>query len=309
MRLIGLMVVRNEEWVLPCSLRAAMSWCDELVVVDHASTDGTVEAISHVTGENPHRIHYSRWTPMVKKESKSRFDGTPITIEVLDEANESRWDEMEMRQHSLALGRKFGGTHFAIIDADEVLTSNLVDQVRPWFNKLRDDALLELPMLAMRTLDEYQDDDSVWSKAFITLGFKDNPTLTWKVAIDGYEHHNRPPYAPHWTSSRPFTEKNKGGVMHLQFANRRRLLAKHVLYRMADYVRWPERDTKSALNAKYDQALKSPDRVTKAPPGLWELHAKSAINLNGVPWQEWEIKRLIGVHGREKFSGLDLKGF
>ena len=310
MKLMGLMVVRNEDWVLRCSLNAALSWCDEVVLVDHSSSDGTGDILKEAAAYHPYRVHYSRWGPMVTKSTSSRFDGTPIKIQVLDETNEARWDEMEMRQHSLDLGRKFGGTHFAIIDGDEILTSNLVDQVRPWFNKLEHGKLLELPMLAMRSLDEYQDDSSVWSRAFITLGFRDEPILTWKPQSDGYQHHNRPPYPLQGRETlRPITEKKQGGVMHLQFANKRRLLAKHVLYRLADYFRWPNRDTIKTLNEKYDQALKVPEAVTKVHPSWWSLYDKHTINLQGVPWQEWEIKRLIGVHGREKCSGLDLKGF
>ena len=47
--------------------------------------------------------------------------------------------------------------------------------------------------------------------------------------------------------------------MHLQFANKRRLLAKHVWYRMIEHLRWPGRTPVTVLNSKYDQALDETD--------------------------------------------------
>lgn len=283
MKLIGLMIARNESWILGCSLRAALEWCDEVVFVDHASMDGTDGILREITKVNPWRIHYSRWD------------------------DDTKWDEMEIRQHSLELGRKHGGTHFAIIDADEVLTWDLHRQIREWMSALVEGQALEVPMLAMRTLDAYQNDNSVWSRTKLSLGFYDTPDLSWKPAADGYEHHHRLPYGI-FGQPWPNGLVSGAGVMHLQFADKRRLLAKHVLYRMADFLRWPQRDTVEALNRKYDEALVEPKYLGILTAASWGRYHKHAITLGGMPWQEHEIRRLISVHGRDKFAGLDLKG-
>ena len=39
------MPVRNEAWCLGLTARAALKWCDELVILDHASNDATGENI------------------------------------------------------------------------------------------------------------------------------------------------------------------------------------------------------------------------------------------------------------------------
>jgi hypothetical protein len=39
MKLIGLMPVRGEDWILGLSARAALMWCDELVILLHSCTD------------------------------------------------------------------------------------------------------------------------------------------------------------------------------------------------------------------------------------------------------------------------------
>lgn len=281
MKLIGLMLVRSEDWILEASLDAARRWVDDVVVTLHNCTDNSLNIASRIG-----------------------FDRGSIHADVLDSVS---WDEMHVRQQQLEAARFLGATHIAIIDADEILTANLLPNIRGEFEKLRPAECLEVPMLAMRALAQYQDDDSVWARAWLTLGFADAPELTWKPAGDGYQHHHRAPYGIVGTR-RYLGDKSQGGAMHLQFANKRRLLAKHVLYRMVDFLRWPGRETIPQLNIKYDAALEAPKHLGYAPESWWAGYNKGAIRLDGVPWQEAEIARLVKEHGREKFAGLDLKG-
>ena len=80
MRLIGIMVVRNEEWILAFSARVALGWCDRLAIVDHCSIDKTPAIIRELGEEFPGRV------------SSLRMD-------------EGSWDEMTTRQEALKLAR------------------------------------------------------------------------------------------------------------------------------------------------------------------------------------------------------------
>jgi hypothetical protein len=286
MKLIGLMLARNEDWVLGLSLRAALKWTDGMVVLNHASTDRTKEIIDEVI-----------------KESKK-----PITY--LEEPDTGKWDEMVVRQRTLDAGRQMGGTHFAIIDADEILTSNLWMIVRQFIQYMADNQLLELPMLACwKSLDEYRDDDSDWSKAFISLAFKDSPKLCWMATKDGYQHHNRPPGGTTWVRFTPFKDKKEGGVMHLQFSNWRRLRAKHYWYRMVEAIRWPGRESNERLNRKYNQALDETGIKLSSCPTAWMAPIKQdlhRVDLECGSWHEDEIRRLWKGNKREVFFGLEL---
>lgn len=289
MKLIGLMCVKNEAWILGLSARVALKWCDELVMVDHSSTDDTLTIINQLEREYPWRIQYSRW----------------------DDRGE--WDEMEMREHSLLLGRKFRGTHFAVVDADEILTGNLMSSVKSWANGLGPGDMIDLPMIpAWRSLSKFRDDDSVWSRGVVSMLFRDDPSLTWQPQADGYEHHNRPP-AGIKTRIRPLQDKKHGGVIHAQWADWTRVLQKHVHYRMMEQVRWPGRMSPADLNAKYDQALNETGvSLSDMPPPWLEPHRK-LIDLHyrpkGDSWYRWEIKKLLAAHGPAAFEGLDLKGY
>lgn len=282
MKIVGLMLVRNEDWILEASIDAAFQWCDNLVIYLDRCTDRTREIVERPRGGRVCRI--------------------------VDENPSAEWDEMTLRQLTLEWGRKVGGTHFAIIDADEILTHNYLGMVRGWFEQLTPGEVLELPMVPVYDDLDHIRTDEPWYSAWLTLGFADAPGLTWRPADDGYQHHHRAPYGVSGKRLRPVM-RGFGGVMHLQFANSRRLLAKHVLYRMVDHLRWPDRESVEKLNAKYDQALRRPQYVIDVPSEYWGNHLKPSIHLSGIPYQEHEIQRLLSEHGREAFEGLDLKGF
>src|SRR5262245_23758182 len=102
MRLVATLCARNEDWVLGMSARAALMWCDHVVLFNHASTDDPGEVAAQVVAEYPERVTYLS-------------DDDPT------------WKEMAHRQRMLDAARAAGATHIAIVDADEVLSGNLLE--------------------------------------------------------------------------------------------------------------------------------------------------------------------------------------
>lgn len=320
MRLTALMCVKNEDWVIGASLRAILEFADEIVVVDDRSTDRTQEIIGQVSRDHPWRIHYSRWTPTKIEKIKNSFDGEVRDVEVPDQ--DGWWDEMSVREHSLLLGRKHGGTHFAMVDADEVLTANLVDRVRADMLRLVPGQVLDYPMIAMRKLEtakegddagrivaHYQDDQTVWSHAMLSFGFMDAPGLSWRPDVLGYEHHHRCPYGVRGSHYMPLASKEQGGVMHLQFTNANRLLWKHRWYKMLETIRWPNRRTPQQLNETFGLALKTPGKLTRAPDEWLLNYEMEKLKLDGWAWHEGECNRLLDLYGAGRFQSLDLWGW
>lgn len=283
MQLIGLMLARSEDWIIGLSSRAALEWVDHLIVLDHCSVDLTreiLETVSHASGR----------------------------LTILDWKDAGKWDEMSARQATLNKARELGASHIAIIDADEILTANLIPKIRKTVEQLRPAQILNVAMIPVWNDPwHYRNDRSVWCRSWVSLAFADHSDLAWKPAEDGYHHHHRMPYG---VSDIVHAGVHRGeGVMHLQFCNKRRLLAKHILYRMTDHLRWPGREPVAQLNSKYDEALDERGiNLTPCSPAWWDGYDPSLIKLDGIPWQEAEVQRLISVHGRKKFQGLDLKG-
>lgn len=287
MRLIGLMTARNEAWVIGASLRAALRWCDAMVVLDHASTDYTRWIVEDVAEDHPGRIH------------------------LLTEADPT-WNEMEHRQRTLDFGRAMGGTHFAIVDADEILTGNFLDGIRGQIEHLQPGGHLQVGMPCMwRSLDRYRVGQSIWANRFdLCVAFADAPGLCWaKHNGASPDHHAR---APRGSQCVARAYGTPGGVMHLQFAPWRRLVAKHALYKVMERVKYPLKPVDD-IERMYNLAPLSEGsdlQVAEALASWWEPYAniRRFIDLDAEPWQEAEVRRIVGERGLNYFIGLNLFG-
>ena len=291
MRLVGLMPVRNEDWVLEASIAAALLWCDDLVILLHACDDDS-EDIAHAARDATGRVHVY-------------YNTDPV------------WQEMHHREALLRLGRSHGGTHFALVDADEILTANAVLGIRAEVCQLMAGECLDVPMIPVwGGLDAQRADHCVWTRSWLTVAFRDCPALSWQPLHDGYQHHHRSPFASLPTARRPVAGTlqrrggiSTGGVMHLQFADRARLRAKHALYKMQEVLRWPDRESVEDVDAKYNQALNEEGLVLKpVPPEWWSGHKKNLIRIGVEPWQRAECRKLLSKWGPERFQGLTLWG-
>lgn len=287
MRLVGMMPCRNEDWVLELSARAALKWCDAIVILDHASSDQTWNIICRLKGEFPDRV-------------------------LADFAPDPVWDEMQHRQKILTAARSMNATHLAIIDADEILTGNLLGTIRVHIESMPPGWMLQLPGYNLRAgLDRYHA-NGIWGQRWFSTAFRDLPSLGWS----GDRFHQRDPGGLALRQHRPFMQ-GQGGIMHLWGADERRLRAKHAAYKMIETLRWPIKSHADidrlynlaflpAANLQFDQNW----RYAEIPADWWQPYTdlRSGVKLDDVPWQEQMCCQLYAQHGAERFAGLDLFG-
>src|SRR5882724_9073912 len=125
MKLIGIMPVRNEQWCLGLTARVALMWCDRIVILLHACTDESANIIQTIRAEHPDRV-------------------------VVRTHRHESWTEMAHRQQMLEIARGTDATHIAIIDADELLTANLLGLIRGHVEQLPPGVMLMLPGYNLR---------------------------------------------------------------------------------------------------------------------------------------------------------------
>ena len=308
MKLVGLMPVRNEAWVLAMSARVALMWCDEIVIGLHACTDASPDIAMDLMKEYPGRV-------------------------VVCSHPEAIWDEMTQRQRLLGAARQRMATHIAMIDADEILTGNLLPAVQrlelraetseidyggeSLYTGIREkmerlgDRMLTLPIYNLRGGIHRYHANGLWGNRTVSLAFKDDPQLHW----GGDTFHRREPQGKRLQSFCPIAH-GEGGVMHLWGASERRLIAKHAMYKVTERLRWPDKDVRD-IDFMYSQCVKgglreNPKDWTFAdvPEAWWKPyeHLLRYLDVDAEPWQEAEVRRLVAEHGREKFAGLDLFG-
>lgn len=286
MKLIAVMPVRNEAWVLGLSARVALMWCDAICILNHASTDKTVDILVELQTDFPGRVHVVSMPGEV-------------------------WTEMQHRECLLELARAKGATHIAMVDADEILTGNLIESLEKYV--LPGD-MLDMPGYNLRGGINRYHRDGVWGKRWFSLAFQDNPRLRWT----GDTFHSREPRGLNFTPYRPIAQGD-GGIMHLWGASEARLIAKHALYKITERIRWPEKPIEE-IDQMYSWAIHGSRAANYGTPATWQYadvpsewwrpykSLLSYLDLNAEPWQIEECRRLVRLHGHEKFTGLDLFG-
>ncbi len=295
MKLIGMMPVRNEAWCLGLSLRVALLWCDEVVVLLHACTDRSHEIAWEVYRENEGRMHIVDWLT-------------------------STWEEMPQRQFLLEQARMNSATHLAIIDADEVLSGDLIRRngfgQGAYFTRdgLQLGQIMQLPGYNLRNGINQYHSNGVWGNRWFSVAFADDPALSWS----GDRFHHREPQGKKLTPYRPI-QQGQGGIMHLWGASERRLRAKHACYKVTERLRFPSKPAERIDNL-YNLAITGSNGPGYGTPSTWTYntvpeswwapysHLMKYLDVDAEPWQEEEVRSLVAEHGREKFAGLDLFG-
>ncbi len=173
MKLVGILPVRNEAWCLGLSARVALMWCDELLILLHACEDRSQDIVHEIYREFPGRI--------------------TIAARAMGD-----WDEMEHRQRLLSIAREQKATHIAIIDADEILTGNLLPEAREGmlathavrtYADVYGSTILQLPGYNLRGGINRYHANGVWGNRWFSEVFADDPRLHW----GGDKFHSREP--------------------------------------------------------------------------------------------------------------------
>jgi glycosyltransferase involved in cell wall biosynthesis len=293
LNIVGLMPCRNEDWVLGLTLRAALMWCDEIVVLDHASTDNSRDIALEIAEETPKCV-----TIIV--------DDNPV------------WTEMAHRQKLLDVARELKATHIALIDADEILSANLLPPIRGMFEAMPPHRILQIPWLALRgSLDRVHISGPWADGQNVTTGFVDSPELHWSNASrGGYDWHHRQPMGRYMPPYGPVRGRDSG-LLHLQFLSERRLKAKQLAYCLGEKIRWPGREPADVIRRRYSLAVygsadgpdpRMPETLGPAPYDQWLApygdNLLKHLHIDSEPWQLDYCRRMLSQNpGIE--SGLD----
>lgn len=295
-RIVAICPVRSEDWILGMSLRALLLWVDHVVVLLHACTDGSQAIVYEVEKEYPSKI-----TILIR--------------------NESVWEEMDHRQALLEEARRQGATHVVTVDADEILTANLLPTIKQFVLDTPPGMVLQIPWIQLRGSINTFHSHGMWAQQDVSIAFKDESRCHW-AARDGYHFHQRAPMGRDEVPYKPlgpaFLGPGRGGLLHLQMVVDRRLRAKQAWYLCCNEVlRWLGRKTPEELNAQYGPSVyggpKGEDVTLAQTPASWWVGYENLLphlNLSpdAEPWQERAVRDIVKEHGREKFVGLDLFG-
>ncbi len=288
MKIVAILPVRNEAWCLGLTARAILKWVDELVILDHCSTDGSDEIVYEISSESGRIVRMFEFDPT--------------------------WEEMRHRQRLLDFARERDATHVVILDADEILTGNLLPDLRARVEQATQPmSVLQLPGYNLRGGIHQYHSTGIWAQRWFTVAFKDHPCAGWS----GDRLHHREPF-PAYHTFQPIMQGG-GGVLHLWGASERRLAAKSALYKVNERLRWPAKSVREidsyynfAMHASASKGTAFTDqwKFANVPAAWWKGYEDlmQYLDVDAEPWQEAECRKLVKEYGRNHFAGLDLFG-
>ena len=185
-KIVALVPVRDEAHLLPSTLRALSHIVDAAVVLDDCSTDGSGEVARSLAEE-------------CKVERVARTPSCPDPGAAGGGALPSWGDEFAQRNFLLQLGRQVGGTHFLMLDADEVLVvghgaPDETLQLRLDFRSLQPGDVLVVHYVTMyKTSRSYRSDKNDMK----AIGFADQEGAVFRRNSGNDRlHASRIPYIP-----------------------------------------------------------------------------------------------------------------
>lgn len=276
MKVIALMPVKNEAWILDYTLACLKDFVDEIIVVN----DGSIDESKNIS---------TKYKKVTLYENKQRIS--------------AGWPEFSIREKLLSLGREHSGTHFICIDADEIISYNFLDNIDEYISKLRKGLKLSLQWLALwKSPYVYRDDNSVWSSNFKDFIVYDDGKMSHDYAFIGVGR------TPGVNSPDKIVkvEPEDGVVLHYQGAAWQRSQLKQGWYRCSELIKYP--NTEKTINDKYSITLDDP--TAKCSPirtnWLHDIGVPRNIEDQGSNWHLDSIKAYFRTYGAKYFEKLDI---
>ena len=244
-KIVGLVAARNERLMIKQCLKSLALYVDAIVFLDDASDDDTLAIVEFLKDE-------CKIERIICKQVWLRDEGGD-------------------RNLLLQAAREIGGTHFIILDADELLIAPCLKN-----NLLRNRILQMQPGECLwvrmynvwRSPDKYRDDPSVWTGTFVDFVFCDDKESTY--APNYFLHAGRSPWSQVSGKQKVVNKVHDGniGILHFQFTNWRNLLIKQAWYRCLEHIRMPQKSIKE-INELYGHSKNEKTLKLTPIPAEW----------------------------------------
>lgn len=275
-KIIGLLAARNEEAILEQCIKGLSLVTDSIIYLDDASTDNSVAIAQSI---------------------QSQYHIEKIITK-------TAWHRTEAADKSLLLkeGRERGGTHFIILDADEMVSSNCVENnyLRQKILELRPGDYLCLYWISLwKGIDHYNVTKS-FLKEFV---FCDDG----KCGYDSSFLHT--PRVPANLRGRKINlEAPTYGILHFQFVHWENFLIKQAWYQCLEKVRTPHKLAREICNPYMQTKNEKNQKVAPTLSAWFAYYDFFDVSKYLVPekWRRSQVNGWFKEHGKNYFTGLDI---
>lgn len=276
-KIIALLPVRNEAWIIGRTLAALTAFCDHIIVADQSSTDGTLDILSTFP-------------------EKVTVINNPDII----------WNE-RIREKLLDMARDFSGNNFIVcLYADELVSVNILDQnILDFLVNLKPGTGVILPFYKLwKSPYFYRDDASVWSNNFFGFGFRDDRLSKYSYTSIALHQNRFPP----GIVTQPFSDLK---LLHYQLVLFERKRSKECWYRTLETMQLGA-DRIAAINYYYRVARDERQvRLSPLDPEWiagWRDLGLDLEHFEEEPlyWYDVEVLRYLHEKGAAYFAPLDI---
>jgi len=275
-KIIALLEGRNEFATLEQCIKGLSLVADSIIYLDDASTDKSVQLIKDLQQQYP-----------IEK---------VITKKI--------WHRTEAADKNLLLqeGRKLGGTHFIILDADELVSSNCIhdDYLRKQILALRPGDCLRLYWISLwKGIDNYNVTKS-FLKEFI---FCDDGTCGYDTS---FLHTPRIP--ANLRGRKVELKAPTYGVLHFQFVHWENFLIKQAWYQCLEKIRTPQKSVQS-ITWPYMQTKSEKQQEIAPSLAEWFNHFDFFdVSPYYAPesWRRPQVNAWFAQYGKDYFEKLDI---
>jgi glycosyltransferase involved in cell wall biosynthesis len=278
-KIVGLIPARNEAARLEFCLRALAEFTDAIVYLDDCSSDDSVSVVERVA-----------------KDCK---------VEAILRNTTWRRDEPGDRNRLLQAGRKIGGTHFIVIDADEAFTANAREggMLRKRLLALQPGDCLGLAWIQLwRSVKFFRQDCSVWTNNIKNIAFADDGRCSYE---SDFIHTPRVP--SNLKGKQVQLSRDECALLHFQFTHWPNLRLKQAWYRCMEKVRDPQKPAK-AINDLYAPSEDESALEVERTPESWLDYPffNPAAPVPQDQWRKAEVEAWFRECGVERFRDLNI---
>jgi glycosyltransferase involved in cell wall biosynthesis len=277
-KIVALLPARNEAALIVQCIKALAQYADAIVYLDDASDDNSVTLVQSIA----------------------------VACRVEKIITKSVWDRNEPadRNALLQAGRALGGTHFIVLDADELFTANCMDNdfLKKRILALQPGDRLLLNWISLwRSIHEYRFDESVWTNNYKDFVFCDDGTCSYSSAFI-----NTPRTPADLRGKNVWIEGYIYGVLHFQFVNWRNLCIKQAWYRCLERIKNPTKEV-SYINQLYAPATDESNLRVAPSPDIWFAaydFFDASVYAMPTRWREVQMYTWFARYGTQFFKDL-----
>ena len=273
MKIITLIPVKNEDWILDYTLKNVSKFSDHIIVADQMSEDKSREICK-------------KYEKVILLDNKDKFHTNKVRWQMLDAA------------------RNFDGNNFIFsIDADEFISPLIKEEITKLQNTISPGTTISFQWIQLWKSIEFYRNDSVWKDSFKPIAFWDDRIMNYVRNNIKMDHTSRVPY----DKSYPNIEIEKYPLLHLQFAAWKKSQIKQSYYRCLEIILEKNKSARR-INHTYAETFDNKQiKLQPVKPG-WLKNIELPDKIENIS-SEWHIKQILGwfnEYGIEKFEPLEI---